>query len=109
MNAIIKTAGLIVAILASACTARADVLVGNLAAYTNDGGGITQMPSAMGGKEIGFTTGLNTCTLTDSVLRLNVGGATNLPVVYLYSGGSTGSTTTAPTTLVATFINPAFT
>ena len=64
-------------------------------------------PPSASGKEIGFTTGPNGYTMTDALIRLDVGGATNLPAVSLYSGGSTGSTTTAPTTLVANFTNPA--
>jgi len=80
--------------------------MGNIAAYTNDSWVTNQTTS---GKAIGFTTGSASYNLTDIVCRMNVGGASNVPIVYLYRGGTTGASPTPPTTLVAQFQNPTFT
>jgi beta-glucanase (GH16 family) len=67
--------------------ARADIVIGNLAAYTNDSGVLTISGTASAGGVSGFQMGAEPYTLTDVVLRLNLGTNTgNVPLVEIYSG-----------------------
>lgn len=79
----------------SVAPARADIIFGNLAAYTNDNGqsgagsvisGATNTVNLYSGKAIGFTLGSNAYTLTSVTLRLdNVTGATDAPSISIYT------------------------
>jgi hypothetical protein len=106
-------------------SARADIIFGNLAGYTNDGGQsgagsqINTVNSGgsnmVTGKGIGFTMGLASYNVTSLTLRLNNvndNPGVDVPTVSIYTANAgtagTGSAGQA-NTLVGTFTNPSFT
>ncbi|TSJ76786.1 choice-of-anchor R domain-containing protein [Rariglobus hedericola] len=114
-------------ILAALCTlcvgsVRADIIFGNLAGYTNDGGqsGAGSQINAVNsggsnmvtGKGIGFTMGLTSYSVTSLTLRLNNvndNPGVDVPTVSIYTAnaGTAGSGSAGQAnTLVGTFTNP---
>jgi beta-glucanase (GH16 family) len=84
-------------------SARGAIVIGNVAAYTNDGTVTTIKSSGVPGAAFGFTMGTTNYTLTDVVVRLNLGTlTTNVPLVQLYQGGSLATGTLATTFTIAT-------
>ena len=117
----------ILALLAlSSATLRADIIFGNLGAYTNDGGQAgagsqinssnTGGTTVYSGKGIGFTMGITSYDVTGLTLRLNnvndLAGV-DVPTVSIYTAKagapSNGTSSGQANTLVGTFTNPTFT
>jgi hypothetical protein len=103
-------------VLAAACaaTTHADIIYGNLAAYTNDLGNTSNGSSILGqqtntsgayfGKAIGFTMGADSYSVTSLTLRLgNITGTTDAPTISLWTNNGSN----VPGAQVGTFTNPA--
>ena len=90
---------------------RADIIFGNLAAYTNDSASSQVNSDGHGaylGKSISFLMGTTDYSVTDLTLRLanvNDTPGVDIPTVSIYTANSSG----VPVALVGTFTNPAFT